>query len=267
MPTITENENSLTTHGTIPSDTTDTKRWKALPPLENNPDVMTALVHRLGLSTELSFHDVFSIDDPDLLSFIPRPAAALLLVFPVNEAYENFRQMEDQDKPEYNEKGAQEPVIWFKQTIRNSCGLMAVLHATCNGSARNFIKSGSILEKLVNEAVPLEPIKRADLIYSSNDLEAAHLNSASKGQSHVLSAEDDIDLHYVCFVKDQDHNLWEMDGQRKGPLNRGKLNMEEDVLSDRALELSVRRFLNREHEPEKGEMRFSLLALSPKFDN
>ncbi|RKF77078.1 Ubiquitin carboxyl-terminal hydrolase isozyme L3 [Golovinomyces cichoracearum] len=264
---MTSDENALTTHGTNPSVTNDTKRWKALPPLENNPDVMTALVHRLGLSTEMSFHDVFSIDDPDLLSFIPRPVAALVLVFPINEAYVKFRQKEDQDKLEYNEKGSKEPVIWFKQTIRNSCGLMAILHAACNGSARNFIKSGSILEKLVNEAVPLDPIKRAELIYNSKDLEAVHLDSASKGQSHVLSAEDDVDLHFVCFVKDQDHNLWEMDGQRKGPLLRGKLNAEEDVLSERALELSVRRFLNREHEPEKGEMRFSLLALSPKFDN
>ncbi|TKA36247.1 hypothetical protein B0A49_13742, partial [Cryomyces minteri] len=49
---------------------------------ENNPDVMSSLVHKLGLSSKLGFQDVFSIDDPDLLAFVPRPAYALLLIFP-----------------------------------------------------------------------------------------------------------------------------------------------------------------------------------------
>src|SRR5436853_5807728 len=54
---------------------------------ENNPEVMSALVHKLGLSRNISFHDVFSIDDPELLAFVPRPAQSLLLVFPVSDTY------------------------------------------------------------------------------------------------------------------------------------------------------------------------------------
>jgi ubiquitin carboxyl-terminal hydrolase L3 len=100
---------------------------------------MTSLIHKLGLSPHLSFHDVFSIDDPDLLAFVPRPASALLLVFPVSKTYENHRVAEDADRAPYDGQGENEPVIWYKQTIGNSCGLMALLHAASNGSAREFI--------------------------------------------------------------------------------------------------------------------------------
>jgi len=105
---------------------------------ENNPEVMTSLVHKLGLSPTLAFHDVWSIDDPEMLSFVPRPANALLLVFPVSKSYETFRMQEDSERPVYEGTGA-EPVIWYKQTIRNACGLIGILHAVSNGSARNFI--------------------------------------------------------------------------------------------------------------------------------
>jgi len=100
---------------------------------------MTKLVHNLGLSETLSFYDVYSIDDPELLSFIPRPALALLLVFPVTKTYEEAKRIEDIDKPEYNGSGDEEPVIWFKQTIKNACGMFGVLHGVCNGAARSFI--------------------------------------------------------------------------------------------------------------------------------
>lgn len=57
-------------------------------PLESNPVVFTELIHRLGIPRSLEFQDVLSLDDPDLLGFLPRPAYALILVFPTTEAYE-----------------------------------------------------------------------------------------------------------------------------------------------------------------------------------
>jgi len=87
-----------------------------------------------------------------------------------------------------------------------------------------------------------------------------------EGQSSPPDAEDNIDLHYVCFVKDEKNNLWEMDGRRKGPLNRGPLGPDEDVLSEKALDLGVRKFLKREEEAGGGELRFSLITLAPNLD-
>jgi ubiquitin carboxyl-terminal hydrolase L3 len=64
-------------------------------------------------------------------------------------------------------------------------------------------------------------------------------------------------------VKDEKNKLWEMDGRRKGPINRGQLDEAEDVLSEKALDLGPRKFLQR--ELENGELRFSLITLAPSF--
>jgi len=73
-------------------------------------------------------------------------------------------------------------------------------------------------------------------------------------------------LHFVCFIKDEKDNLWELDGRRKGPINRGTLSQDEDVLSEKALEMGVRQFLRHEEENNSGEMRFSLISLAPSLD-
>ena len=106
---------------------------------------MSSLTHKLGLSNTVAFHDVFSIDDPELLSFIPRPAHALLLTFPGNETQRKFLAHEDAGKEQYQGSGPDEPVVWYKQTIRNACGLMGVLHGVSNGSARKLIGKSSHL--------------------------------------------------------------------------------------------------------------------------
>lgn len=67
-------------------------------------------------------------------------------------------------------------------------------------------------------------------------------------------------------MKSAKNNLWELDGRRKGPLNRGELGAEDDVLSEKALDLGARRFMKRETEGNGNEMRFSLVALAPSMD-
>lgn len=228
---------------------------------------MSSLLYKLGLSNLLAFHDVYSIDDPDLLAFVPRPAHALLLVFPVSITYEQFRMREDADKDEYNACGPEEDVVWFKQTIGNACGLIGLLHGVSNGPARSFITSDSSLAKLISDAIPLKPTERADLLYESQDLETAHQSAAAGGDTSAPPADEGVDLHYVCFVKSSKTNrLWEMDGRRKGPLDRGQLGLDEDVLSEKALDLGVRSFLRREAEAGGGDLRFSLIALSESFE-
>jgi len=260
---MAENEASPTTPVQNPDVPASNKRFV---PLENNPEVMSSLLYQLGMSKSIGFQDVYSIDDPELLAFVPRPAYALLLVFPVNENYEKFRTREDSGKPEYNGSGPEEEVMWFKQTIGNACGLIGLLHGASNGMVKKFIEHGSDLEHLLQEATPLNPTQRADLLYESRALESAHQTAAQKGDTAAPSADDYVELHYVCFVKSMDNNLWEMDGRRIGPLKLGKLEPEEDVLSEKALGLSVRSFLKREEQAGGGELRFSLVALSESFD-
>lgn len=228
---------------------------------------MTTLMHNLGLSNTLQFHDVFSIDEPDLLAIIPRPAHALLLVFPVSDTYEKFRHQEDADKTEYEGKGEGEDVIWYKQTIGNACGLIGLLHSTSNGAARARIGPDSDLDILIKNALPLTPLERATLLEDTPALEKAHAAAAQTGDTAAPGAEDNVDLHFVCFVKsERNGHLYEMDGRRKGPLDRGELGEGEDVLNERALEKGVRAFLKREESVGGGELRFSLIALAEGFD-
>jgi ubiquitin carboxyl-terminal hydrolase L3 len=227
---------------------------------------MSHLVHQLGLSPSLGFTDVYSIDDADLLAFVPRPSHALLLVFPVSKTYETSRITEDNSLPEYTGSGPNEPSTWFKQTIRNACGLIGLLHAVSNGEARKHVIPGSDLENLLKDAEPLAPIERADLLYESKALESAHADAAKLGDTKAPGAEDDVDLHFVAFVKGADGNLWELDGRRKGPLERGTLAEGEDALSEKALDLGVRRFLKVESEGGNPDLRFSLVSLGAVFD-
>nr|POF03495.1 ubiquitin carboxyl-terminal hydrolase isozyme l3 [Quercus suber] len=227
---------------------------------------MSTLLHKLGLSPTLQFHDVFSIDDPELLSFIPRPAYALLLVFPVSPTYEKFRREEDETKTDYEGSGESEDVVWYKQTIGNACGLIGLLHSVSNGPARELVQDGSELDKLVKTAITLRPVQRATLLEETPALETAHQEAAATGDSAAPSADDSVDLHYVCFVKGRNGNLWEMDGRRKGPLDRGELAVDDDVLSPLALDKGVRAFLKREELAGGGDLRFSLIALGTSFD-
>jgi ubiquitin carboxyl-terminal hydrolase L3 len=229
---------------------------------ENNPEVMSRLVHQLGLSPSLEFTDVYSIDE-DLLAFVPRPSHAILLVFPVTQVYEASRVAEDSSIPEYNGSGPSELVMWFKQTIRNACGLIGLLHAVSNGEARNHILPESDLAALLRQAEPLGPLARADLLYESQVLESAHANAAKQGDTAAPGAEENVDLHFVAFVKGSDGKLWELDGRRKGPLERGTLAGDEDVLSERALDIGLRIFLHKVIERGPSDLRFSLISLGP----
>lgn len=226
---------------------------------------MSRLVHQLGLPPSLGFTDVFSIDEPDLLALVPRPSNSLLLVFPVSKTYEASRQAEDATKPVYTGSGPTEPVTWFKQTIRNACGLIGLLHAVSNGSPRETVTPGTDLDVLLKDAEPLQPEQRAELLYESKALESAHADAARLGDTAAPQAQDEVDLHFVAFVKVGDR-LWELDGRRKGPLERGVLGEEEDALSEKALELGVRRFLKTEAEGGNPDLRFSLVSLGPVFD-
>ena len=124
------------------------------------------------------------------------------------------------------------------------------------------IEENSDLDKLIKSAIPLAPAERAKILETNNALSKAHHSAASQGDTAAPAAEDDVDLHYVCFVKTEDGTLWELDGRRKGPLARGQLESNEDVLSQKALTLGPLKFLER----EGGDMRFSCVALAGSLE-
>ncbi|KAI9709519.1 MAG: ubiquitinyl hydrolase 1 [Bogoriella megaspora] len=241
--------------------------WTANPgktfiPLENNPSVLTHLLHTWGVRPTLTFHDIYSLDPSSgLLSFIPRPVHALILIVPAH-IYHPCRDNENDQLPLYTGSGADEPIFWARQTIGHACGTMAALHAVANGPARKHIIPDSALAKLLKGAEPLGPEPRAQLLYDSEDLEAAHASAAGLGDSRAPAKEEPNSNHFIAFVVGDDRGLWELNGGMKGPVRRGTLEEGEDALSERALDLGVRGFLEEAKRVGEGEIGFSIVALA-----
>ncbi|KAI2771557.1 putative ubiquitin carboxyl-terminal hydrolase [Daldinia loculata] len=235
------------------------KKWVVL---ENNPEVMNQLAAKLGLSRELSFYDVWSLDEPELLAHIPRPALALLVILPLTPAWKAEREAEDAEKEDYQGRGPEEPVIWFKQTIGNACGSIGFLHCAINGPTAEYIQPGSDLDEIRRQAIPLGMKERADLLYNSVPFEKAHESCVQLGDT-VAQNEEHLGQHFVAFVK-VGGRLWELEGSRKGPIDRGALADDEDILSPRALDLGLRRAIRLEQQAGGTDLRFSCIALSRK---
>lgn len=229
--------------------------------VENNPDVMNELAAKLGLSDELEFYDVYSLDEPDLLAHIPRPALALLVIIPLTPAWDRNRIAEDAGKEPYSGSGPDEPVIWFKQTIGHACGSIGLLHSVINGPAVEFIKRDSNLETIRRHAIPLEMNKRAQMLYDSEPFELAHKSVEQDGDSYTDPTDGRDGGHFVSFVK-SGGRLWELEGNRAGPLDRGSLADDEDVLSPRALELGIKRIIKLNADGGGENLGFSCLALA-----
>lgn len=231
--------------------------------LENNPEVMNHLARALGLSDQLSFHDIYSLTEPDLLALIPRPVYALLVIIPLTPTWHAARQSEDTDKLEYAGKGASEPVIWFKQTIGNACGSIGLVHCLLNSGASEYIQPGSLVDRIREDALPKGIWERAKVLEDSDEFEKAHAEAAQLGDTPTPEPKSDehTGQHFVAFVKAKDGHLWELEGARAGPLDRGVLGEGEDVLSERALEMGLRRLMRIEAE-KGGDLRFSAIALA-----
>jgi ubiquitin carboxyl-terminal hydrolase L3 len=120
---------------------------------------------------------------------------------------------------------------------------------------------GSHLHHLIERCQPLGPVDRAKVLENDMELESAYRLVATRGTSEApTNPEDEVDFHYVCFAKSNKNNhLYELDGDRKGPKDRGPLKPNDDVLSESGRS-AIREFIKREHDQNSN---FSLLVLAP----
>lgn len=193
-----------------------------------------------------------------MLALVPRPVLALIFIAP-GHVYHAARDDENARTELYDEAGPEQPVVWMQQTIGEACGLMALLHAVCNGDAKKYVIPGSVIDELRTKVVPLRREQRARFLYDSEALEKAHASAAVLGDTGAPELGTVAEGAFVCFVKGDDGHLWELAGYAKGPYDRGELGEGEDMLSERALSLGVKTFM----EKAPGETRFSLVALAP----
>lgn len=241
---------------------------------ESNPIVMTSLAHALGMSATLALYDIYTLE-PSFLSApassgIPRPIHALLFNFPLTEANESFLKSDESHLPDYDGCGKDEPVMHFRQTIGHACGLIGLLHClTNNPDVTAHVCPESTLYQLIQDATPLHPDERAQWLYDSPVLERIHAAHAQRGDSTPPPdpATWADGQGFVAFVKGKDGHLWEMEGRRKGPVDRGIINQGDDMLSENVLKRSVEAFLERERKAGSGEIKFSLLGLGKGIES
>lgn len=241
---------------------------KRVIPLESNPDIFNELSYKLGLSPILQFHDLYSLTDPDLLSFIPQPVYAIILLFPLTTNYELYRQSTDNISSNklYNNENS-EDVMWFKQTIGNGCGLYALLHILANLPQDLIINGSALKENFLKQITKHSNVVDVARIVENLESEIQlDDNYGVQGQTAAPSSEESVDLHFITFIKSGKNNhLYELDGRRNGPIDLGKASFTDspNILNESKIIDKVQFYMN--NTDEKNKHNFSIMAIAPSY--
>ncbi|XP_067137827.1 ubiquitin carboxyl-terminal hydrolase isozyme L3-like [Centruroides vittatus] len=144
---------------------------------------------------------------------VPRPILAVILLFPLG----------DKANVEENPIGTlkqDDNVYFLKQTIRNACGTIALIHAVGNNAKSLNLESDSILSKFLIKTKDETPITRGKILESDMCFSSAHQQYAEEGQTQVPDINAEVNLHFVTFVH-VDGRLYELDGRKESPVDHG----------------------------------------------
>eukprot|EP00128_Syssomonas_multiformis_P000702 Colp12_sorted_trinity150504_noHs@17181 len=221
------------------------KKWL---PLESNPEVMNKFVHNLGLGNEWGYTDVWGLD-PDLLAMIPQPVVAVLLLFPITDKYEAFRKEEEQELLRHEPP---KDVYFLRQYVGNACGTIGLLHSIANNA--ETLKLGGYLQEFVQKTTPLSAEERGHYLSDDEGITTAHSESAAEGQTEAPTEDEEVNLHFVCFVQ-KNGRLYELDGRKPRPVDHGPSSAD-SLLADAAK--VVQTFMEREPD----NLNFTVIALT-----
>ncbi|XP_070773441.1 ubiquitin carboxyl-terminal hydrolase isozyme L1 isoform X2 [Enoplosus armatus] len=203
------------------------------------------MMSKLGVGESWRFVDVVGLEG-EQLSAVPKTCCALMLLFPLTQQHESFRQQQA-DKV----AGGSE-VYFLKQTAHNSCGTIALLHAVANNKSKPTFDNGSVLKKFLDETANMSADDRAKHLEKNQAIRQAHNEVAMQGQCRPEA--DKVNFHFIAFVN-VNGQLYEFDGKMNGPVKHGATK-DESFVTDAAK--VCRGFMER----EQGEVRFSAVALS-----
>ncbi|GAN06438.1 ubiquitin carboxyl-terminal hydrolase isozyme L3 isoform 2 [Mucor ambiguus] len=186
------------------------QRWV---PLEANPEI----IHKAGVDPKYNYVDVLGFD-PELLAMLPPNVEAVVFLFPITEAYEKFKDEEEAHLIKLEQSISPE-VVFFKQTIANACGMIALLHSVASND--DEIVGPGLFNDILEQAKSMSVDERVEFLESSKELAQLHASAATEGQTAAPCSDDSIDLHFICFIE-VDQHLYELDGRKLFPINHGK---------------------------------------------
>ncbi|KAL4428290.1 hypothetical protein ABPG75_002379 [Micractinium tetrahymenae] len=233
------------------------KKWI---PLESNPDVLNEYAGKLGVDLEASglrFCDMWSLDE-ELLAMVPRPVAAVLLLFPITDETEAACKQEQQGI-EARGQEVSPAVYYMKQTIGNACGTIGLLHSLANNAQALKIAEGSFLQQFLAATEGLGPAERGAYLEhppeGAPDIDSIHESAARQGATVAPPPDEDVNLHFAAFVC-RDGALYELDGRKAAPINHGPCPP--DQLLERTAVVVRRNFMDRAGDA----VQFTLVALA-----
>ncbi|XP_023783525.1 ubiquitin carboxyl-terminal hydrolase isozyme L3 isoform X3 [Cyanistes caeruleus] len=217
--------------------------------------------------------------EPELLSMVPRPVCAVLLLFPITEKYETFRT-EEEERIKAKGQDVKSSVYFMKQTINNACGTIGLIHAIANNRDKMNFETNSSLKKFLEDSLSMTPEERAKYLETYEAIRVTHESSAHEGQTEAPSIDEKVDLHFIALVNVGGH-LYELglrffsaasegsvdffqrtlqptscwDGRKPFPINHGETS--DDSFLEDAIEV-CKKFMERDPE----ELRFNAIALS-----
>ncbi|XP_048778770.1 ubiquitin carboxyl-terminal hydrolase-like isoform X2 [Ostrea edulis] len=176
---------------------------------------------------------------------VPRPVAAVVLLYPITEKSEATR---------IGEYKTDSGLYFVKQTIRNACGTIAIVHALANNEKNITFKDDKYFTKFLKNTANMTADERAEFLQADQDMGLAHDDTAQEGQTKAPPSDSKVNTHFVSFVC-KDGGLYQLNGRDEAPVYHGPTS--QDTLLEDAAKV-VKEFMARDPE----ELNFTLMALS-----
>lgn len=221
-------------------------------PMESNPDTMNKYLQKLGVPEKWRMVDVIGLEG-EALSWVPRPVLAIVLLFPLSDAYEKHRT---EQEIELQSKTPEVPkdVFHLKQVLSNVCGTIALVHSVANNTHQIELSDG-LLKRYLKDAQGLDAAAKGVLLENTAAILDAYKDIIRTASHDVVDTEEPVNNHFVTFVH-KDGHLYELDGRKSFPIDHGPTTPD-TLLEDTAK--VCREFIKRDPE----NIGFNVVALVP----
>jgi ubiquitin carboxyl-terminal hydrolase L3 len=227
-------------------------------PLESNPQVINKFMYDLGFDTKkYVFHEMLSIEEWGI-GMVPFPVQGAIFLYPNNEQhYKHKRGLIEKMKTDNVPQNKN--LFFMKQSARNACGTIAVVHTLINlgREDRDLIRPDTYLDGFFKEVKKTTcPVETGKIFSQSTEIRTAHTAAVQQGQTRVEAER--WDYHFVAFFE-KDGNLYELDGTLEFPINHGECTREEILFKSCQI---VQEYMAR----DPNELKFTLMPLAPPED-
>jgi len=196
--------------------------------------------------------------DPALLGFVPKPCAAVCLLFPSSAAIKEFKKKQHAQIIEKGQKTSDKlHYITQLDAFGNACGSIAAMHAVANSLDVVPIAADGLLAKFIKSTSGLSAENRGKALLTSSAIKGLSDKCAGSDAASTAcpDADEKVMAHFIAFVH-KDGSLFEMDGRKAFPIYHGATTP--TTLLHDAVKVIKANFM----EVETKNPRFSMMGLA-----